>query len=97
MSISADKLSPSDIQARLESLEGWTQKGETIVKTYKFGDFPEAFAWMTRCAFEAETLQHHPDWSNVYNTVEVALSTHDVGGLTARDFALAERMDRHAK
>ena len=63
-------------------------------KALKFKDFSEAFAFMTRVALLAQAADHHPDWSNVYNKVSVTLTTHDAGGLTAKDVALAEAIDR---
>lgn len=83
------------ITEALALLEGWAlEHGATaIVKTYKFASFSEAFGFMTRAALAAETLDHHPEWSNSYNKVEVRLSTHSARGLTQLDFALAKAMD----
>ena len=74
---------------------GWTLDGErdAIRKTFIFKNFVEAFGWMTQAAIHAEKLNHHPEWSNVYKTVDVLLSTHDAGGLTELDVKLAKRMD----
>ena len=74
---------------------GWTlvEGREAVKKTFTFKDFSEAFGWMTRAAIEAEKLNHHPEWFNVYSKVEVTLATHDVGGLSALDVDLASRMD----
>ncbi len=74
---------------------GWTASadGTAITKTFTFKTFPEAMGWMVRAGFAAEALDHHPEWSNVYNRVEVRLTTHDTGGLTEKDIALAERME----
>jgi len=74
---------------------GWSlaEDGKSIGKTYRFATFRDAMAWMTRAGFEAEALDHHPEWSNVYNRVEVRLTSHDAGGLTERDTDLARRMD----
>ena len=82
-----------DISALLET--GWTLEdgGDAITKTFRFRNFVEAFGWMTRAAILAEKMNHHPEWSNVYRTVEVRLTSHDIGGLSARDVALAEKMD----
>ncbi|ETA52531.1 4a-hydroxytetrahydrobiopterin dehydratase [Ponticoccus alexandrii] len=92
-----EKLSDTARQTVLEPLfsAGWEMvKGrDAIHKTYKFGDFTEAFAWMTRAAMFAEKWNHHPEWFNVYNRVEVTLSTHDVGGLSQLDVKLARKMD----
>ncbi|UZD21688.1 4a-hydroxytetrahydrobiopterin dehydratase [Algoriphagus halophytocola] len=72
----------------------WTEKDNKLSKTFKFGDFQEAFAFMTRVAFLAEAHQHHPNWSNVYNTVEIELTTHDQGNtVTEKDRKLAEAID----
>lgn len=80
-------------QALLDA--GWavSEDGKAIEKTFKFKTFRDAMAWMTRIAFEAEAADHHPEWFNVYNRVEVRLTTHDTGGLSAKDLALAEKMD----
>lgn len=77
---------------------GWqtAADGKAIAKTFRFAGFRDAMAWMARAGFEAEALDHHPEWRNVYNRVEVTLTTHDTGGLTAKDIALAERMERIA-
>lgn len=74
---------------------GWSQAddGKSISKTFKFKTFRDAMAWMTRIAFEAEAADHHPEWTNVYNRVEVLLTTHDAGGLTDKDLNLAKKMD----
>ena len=75
--------------------QGWTLDADrdAISKTFKFSDFTEAFAWMTRAAMWAEKWNHHPEWSNVYNRVEVTLTTHDVDGLSALDAKLARKLD----
>lgn len=77
---------------------GWhMQDGrDAIEKTFKFKNFVEAFGFMTRCAMFAEKWNHHPEWFNVYNRVDVTLSTHDVGGLSELDLKLAKKMDRLA-
>ena len=74
---------------------GWTQAddGKSISKTFKFRSFRDAMAWMTRIAFEAEAADHHPEWTNVYNRVDVVLTTHDSGGLTGKDLDLAAKME----
>lgn len=75
---------------------GWTLSGDdkSIMKSWKFRSFRDALSWMVRAGFEAEALNHHPDWTNVYNRVEVTLTTHDKGGLTEKDFELARRMEK---
>ncbi|MBY8975509.1 4a-hydroxytetrahydrobiopterin dehydratase [Rhodobacteraceae bacterium NNCM2] len=77
---------------------GWedAREGKAIAKIFRFRNFRDAMAWMTRVAFEAEAANHHPEWFNVYNRVEVVLTTHDTGGLTDKDIALAEKMDKIA-
>ena len=71
----------------------WVEGRDAICKTYTFRNFIEAFGWMTRVALWAEKLNHHPEWSNVYRTVDVILITHDVDGLSALDVKLARKMD----
>ncbi len=75
---------------------GWVIDGnrDAITKTFKFTNFVDAFGWMTRMAIIAEKMNHHPEWSNVYNRVEVTLTTHDVDGLSALDAELAQKMDK---
>ncbi len=79
----------------LLTLTGWklAEGREAISKRFVFRDFSEAFGWMTRVALLAETMDHHPEWSNIYRTVEVTLATHDAGGLTELDVKLARAMD----
>ena len=72
----------------------WEQEGDSITKTFKFKSFIRAFGWMSQIAIWAEKLNHHPGWSNVYNKVEVTLTTHDVDGLSELDFSLAEKMEK---
>jgi 4a-hydroxytetrahydrobiopterin dehydratase len=94
----AQKLSGEARHAALATLSGWTevQGRDAIGKKFVFKDFNAAFGFMTRAALVAEKLDHHPEWFNVYKTVEVTLSTHDAGGVTALDVKLAEAMDRLA-
>jgi len=94
----AGKLSTEARKTALQSLPGWTEVTgrDAIAKTFVFRDFNEAFGFMARAALIAEKHDHHPEWRNVYKTVEVALSTHDAGGVTARDIALAKAMDKIA-
>lgn len=86
-------LSTQEINKRLESLEGWEYLDNAIQTAFEFDNFKEAFTMMTRIAFEAERLGHHPDWSNVYNRLHIALSTHDANGVTEKDFELAAKID----
>lgn len=82
----------------IERLKGWagTPGRDAISKTFKFADFNAAFGFMTRVALKADQMDHHPEWSNVYNKVEVVLTTHDAGGVTDKDVALAQFMDAAA-
>ena len=93
-----EKLDGQAVEKAVADLEGWSLAGDglSISRTFTFKNFSEAFAFMTRSALAAEKLDHHPEWSNVYKTVEVKLNTHDAGGLTALDFELAKRMNRYA-
>lgn len=88
------KLSEVEINGHLESLEGWTYSDNAIHTSFEFENFKEAFTLMTRIAFEAEAQQHHPEWSNVYNELEISLSTHDAGGVTEKDFKLAKTIEK---
>lgn len=95
----AEKLTGNARAAALAKLDGWSEvKGrDAITKQFMFRDFNAAFGFMARAALIAEKLDHHPEWFNVYNKVEVTLATHDAGGVTERDVKLAEAMDRLAK
>ncbi len=95
----ADKLIGGARKSALAKLDGWSEvKGrDAITRTFTFKDFNEAFGFMTRAALIAEKLDHHPEWFNVYDKVEVTLATHDAGGVTERDVELAEAMDRLAE
>jgi 4a-hydroxytetrahydrobiopterin dehydratase len=75
---------------------GWalSNDGRSIGKTFRFRSFRDALSWMVRAGFEAEAMNHHPDWKNVYNRVEVWLTTHDAGALTEKDIELARRMEK---
>ena len=92
------RLSAEARSAALAKLVGWSEVPgrDAIARTFIFKDFNEAFGFMTRAALVAEKSDHHPEWRNVYRTVEVVLSTHDAGGVTERDIALAEAMNRIA-
>ena len=93
-----DKLNPERVAAATEELANWTlgQAPQSLSRSLEFVDFKQAFAFMTRVALLAEELGHHPEWFNVYKTVQVRLSTHDAGGLTPLDFELAAAMDQMA-
>ena len=94
----AQKLDAQARKAALARLKGWNEASgrDAITKKFVFKDFNEAFGFMARAALVAEKLDHHPEWFNVYKTVEVTLSTHDAGGLTELDVKLAEAMDQIA-
>ena len=88
-----EKLSDSELIEHLNGLPGWEVAEGSIVKSFQFKDFKEAFAIMTRIAFECEALNHHPNWENVYNSLSIRLNTHDVGGITLNDIALAKTIE----
>lgn len=94
----ATKLDPATRAAALASLDGWSEAEgrDAISKRFVFADFNAAFGWMTRVALLAEKMDHHPEWFNVYKTVDVTLSTHDAGGLSELDIAMAKAMDKTA-
>ncbi|MDH3626891.1 MAG: 4a-hydroxytetrahydrobiopterin dehydratase [Acidobacteriota bacterium] len=83
------RIPDGDVAERLSELEGWNVEGGQLVRQFTFKDFVAAFSFMTAMALVAEKLDHHPDWSNVYNRVTIRLHTHDVGGLTELDFQFA--------
>ena len=87
------KLTAAEIATAMAGAPGWTHSGDGITRQYKFGDFVAAFAFMARVALLAEKADHHPEWSNIYNKVDIRLTTHDAGGLSKRDFALAKAID----
>lgn len=85
----------AEIQTALESLPGWSFERDALAKTLKFASFREAMGFMMRAAFEAEALDHHPEWKNTYNVLEIRLNTHDAGGkVTAKDVELAKRIQK---
>jgi 4a-hydroxytetrahydrobiopterin dehydratase len=87
-------LSEPELADALLALPGWTIASGKLHRTYRFADFSAAFGWMARVALFAEKHDHHPEWANVFSTVTVDLVSHDAGGITARDAALAREMDR---
>lgn len=90
-------LTAKKIAAELKKLPGWAWEHDALAKTFTFADFREALAFMVRVGFEAEELNHHPEWMNVYKTVAVRLNTHDADGkVTAKDVELARRMEKVA-
>ena len=92
----AEKLTGAARVAALGTLTGWSEVPgrDAIAKSFKFADFNEAFAFMTRVALQAEKMDHHPEWFNVYGKIDVVLSTHDAGGLSTLDIAMAKFMDQ---
>jgi 4a-hydroxytetrahydrobiopterin dehydratase len=87
------RLTDAEVSGRLGALPGWSLKGGKLHKAFAFKDFAEAWGFMSAVALVAETMGHHPEWSNVWNRVTVDLTTHDAGGITALDFELAGRME----
>ncbi len=86
-------LSDEQVDLHLQELKGWSRDGSSIVKTYSFNDFIEAISFMNQAAFHAEALEHHPEWRNIYNVVEVRLTTQDTGSISSLDIRLAKRME----
>ena len=93
--MSNSRLTDAEVSALLSEFPDWTlrEDGKAIVRTFRFADFNEAWGFMNRVALYADKADHHPEWFNVYNRVDVTLSTHDAGGLTDKDIALARAMD----
>lgn len=89
------ELTKAERDAALAELPEWSlaREGKAVTRSLRFADFSEAFGFMTRVALLAESQDHHPEWSNVYNRVEIALTTHDAGGLSQRDVAMAKAID----
>jgi 4a-hydroxytetrahydrobiopterin dehydratase len=88
-------LTAAKITAALTGLPGWALKRDALAKSFTFGSFREALSFMVRAGFEAEAINHHPDWTNVYNRVAIRLNTHDAGGkVTAKDVELAQRLQK---
>lgn len=92
-----EKLADQEIAERLGSIDGWQLVAGKLHREFKFANFVEAFGFMTRAAIEAEKMDHHPEWFNVYSKVVVDLTTHEAGGISERDFALAARMSELAE
>ncbi len=87
------KLSEEDIEKRLLRFPDWKYYDNAIHAEFEFENFKDCFSAMSRIAFECEALNHHPDWTNVYNTLNISLSTHDANGVTEKDFKLAEAIE----
>lgn len=90
------RATPAEIQSALTALPHWELRGASLFRRFKFADFRQAFAFMTSVALAAEKLDHHPDWRNIYNSVEIELTTHDAQGLTRLDFELARLIEAAA-
>lgn len=92
----AQRLTEAERAAALQRVPGWArvQGQDALARTFRFDDFSAAFGFMTRVALAAERMNHHPEWSNVWNEVRITLTTHDAGGLTEKDVQLAEVIDR---
>jgi 4a-hydroxytetrahydrobiopterin dehydratase len=91
------KLNPTDLNTQLAGLPDWTVVDGKLHREYRFQDFGQAIGFMTMAALKIETLDHHPEWANVYNRVSVDLVTHSAGGITMKDFALAAVLDKVAR
>jgi 4a-hydroxytetrahydrobiopterin dehydratase len=91
------KLTDCEVKVGLRGLPGWVLKNEKLHREYKFGDFSEAFGFMVTCALVAQKQDHHPEWFNVFDRVVVDLTTHDAGGISTLDFALATEMERASR
>tara|TARA_B100001179_G_C18602360_1_gene411294 strand:+ start:941 stop:1231 length:291 start_codon:yes stop_codon:yes gene_type:complete len=89
-------LAAEELELFLRDLPGWSVAGDLLTRTYQFADFVRAFTFMSAVAMHCERLNHHPEWSNVYGRVEVRLTTHDLGGVTSLDTALARIMEELA-
>jgi len=89
-------MSEEQIKLGLRSLQDWTVADGSLHREFHFADFVEAWGFMSRVALLAQAMDHHPDWSNVYNTVRIDLHTHDAGGITTLDFTLAGKIDQLA-
>jgi 4a-hydroxytetrahydrobiopterin dehydratase len=96
--ISRERLTAEEIRAALAGLEGWvlSADGLSLHRSFRFKNFSAAFGFMTRVALAAEKLDHHPEWRNVYNMVDITLQTHDCGGITGLDIGLAKKINMYA-
>src|SRR5689334_2036602 len=92
--VSYKKLSESEIQEQVKDLDGWQVINGKINKTFEFNNFVQAFGFMTRVAMEAEKMNHHPEWFNVYNHVKIELVTHDLGGISTYDIKFADTINK---
>lgn len=87
------KLNDAEVQHDLQKLAGWALHNGKLHKVFQFGSFVEAFGFMAKVALVAEAMNHHPEWCNVYNRVTIELTTHEAGGISARDFELAAKIE----
>ena len=87
------KLSEHELEEQVKAMKGWELKNGKLEKSFRFSNFVEAFGFMTKIALEAEKINHHPEWSNVYDSVSIRLTTHDAGGITDFDIKLANIID----
>ena len=90
------RFSDAQLKDIIAELPDWTVREDKLYRQFKFRDFVSAFGFMTQVALLAEKMDHHPEWSNVYNKVEISLTTHDLGGISMRDITLAKQIDAHA-
>lgn len=91
------KLTANEIETALKNLGGWKVEGDALHRHYKFADFVHAFGFMATAALAIESANHHPEWTNVYNKVQIQLTTHDEGGITRKDVELASKLEDLAK
>jgi len=91
--MASEKLTPEQLSVALQKLTGWMVKSEKLHREYRFADFPHAFGFMATAAPLIEKMNHHPEWSNVYDRVTVDLTSHDTGGITERDIRLAGTLE----
>jgi 4a-hydroxytetrahydrobiopterin dehydratase len=89
-----EALSPASLEKKLEEIADWNISQQNLYRRFVFDNFVEAFGFMSRVALLAESMDHHPDWSNIYNRVDIYLTTHDAGGISERDFILAARINK---
>ncbi len=94
--MSTPRLTSQELGEALDGLQGWSLDQDKLHRVFRFPDFRAAFGFMSSCALAAEAMNHHPEWFNVYHTVKVWLTTHDAGGITAKDVELAREMSSRA-
>ncbi len=94
--MASNKLNEQDLASAIQRLPGWSLQNQKLHRDYKFADFAHAFGFMATAAVLVEKMNHHPEWSNVYNRVSIDLTTHDAGGITQKDLQLAEVLEKIA-